>query len=329
MAEYVVCVRNTEKHGSGRRFGSEPGPTKFLKVPSNRYPDPAQAIPRRQWVDEVLLKARSGVNEYTGRPTGDILVFIHGYNNSQKIVLQRHRRLQQDLEEAGYQGAVISYDWPSADIGLNYLEDRDDAKATALRLRNDCINLFSSQQAAGCEINVHVIGHSTGAYVIRQAFADADEKTSIKNRPWRASQVILIGGDISQRSLSASDSRSKSLYRHCVRLTNYQNPYDSVLKLSNTKRIGLAPRVGRVGLPDNAHPEKAVNINCGPYFSTLDEDSLVQGVDYYGNFKHSWHIGDKVFAADLLYTLTGDLDRRVIPTRKLINGELCLVREKS
>jgi len=154
MAEYVVCVRNTEKSASGRRFGSEPGPTKFLKVPGNRYPNPAQAIPRRQWVAEVLAKARSGVNAYTGQPTGDILVFIHGYNNSQEIVLKRHRRLQRDLTAAGYQGAVISYDWPSADIGLNYLEDRDDAKTTARRLRDDCINLFSSQQAAGCEINI-------------------------------------------------------------------------------------------------------------------------------------------------------------------------------
>ena len=323
MSEYVVCVRNKKTEDGERVFGNEPGPTLFLKVPGNRYPKPSQAITRRDWVSEILVQAEMGVNEITGKPTGNILVFIHGYNNSQEIVLKRHRKLESDLRAAGYRGAVISYDWPSAQSGLNYLEDRDDAKDTARRLRDDCISLFSSQQVAGCEINVHLLGHSTGAYVIRHAFTDADEKTSIKNRPWTVSQIAFIGGDISSRSMSIKDSKSKSLYRHCVRLTNYENPYDSVLKLSNTKRIGLAPRVGRVGLPEDAH-EKAINVNCGPYFNQLDEDALTQGVDYYGSFPHSWHIGDATFAQDLAATIAGDIDRHKIPTRHVLNGELIL-----
>ena len=328
MSDYVVCVRNTKKKGDDREFGSDPGPTKFLTVPEDKYPDPSQAISRREWVDAVLKEAATGVNEVTGMPTGDILVFIHGYNNSQKEIMIRHRKLESDLKVAGYAGAVVSFDWPSAASALNYLEDRDDAKDTARRLRDDCISLFSAQQVRGCEINVHLLAHSTGAYVIRQAFSDADEKSSIKNRPWKVSQIAFISGDISSRSMSRSDNKSKSLYRHCVRLTNYQNPYDGVLKLSNTKRFGLAPRVGRVGLPDDAHV-KAVNLNCGEYFSQLDKDALVKGRDYYGTFEHSWQIGDKAFARDLLYTIQGDIDRKKIPTRKLVDGELVLVEEET
>ena len=323
MTDYVVCVRNKKTVAGEKVFGNEPGPTLFLRVPGDAYPRPSQAIARSAWVAEVLSQAATGVNGMTAKPTGDILVFIHGYNSSQETVLKRHRRLAADLRSVGYQGAVVSYDWPSAQSGLNYLEDRDDAKDTARRLRDDCISLFSSQQAAGCEINVHLLGHSTGAYVIRNAFTDADEKTSIKNRPWTVSQIALIGGDISSRSLSDADSKSKSLFRHCVRLTNYQNPYDSVLKLSDTKRIGLAPRVGRVGLPGDA-PRKAVNVNCGPYFSGLDEHALTQGVDYYGSFDHSWHIGDITFATDLASTLAGDIDRHQIPTRRVLDGQLVL-----
>lgn len=309
-----------------KKFGNEPGTTQFLKIDDpNADMDPSQAIPRRDWVAEVLKEAVTGENSITLKPTGDILVFIHGYNNSQRIVLKRHRKLKADLNAVGFKGVVISYDWPSAQSALNYLEDRDDAKDTARRLRDDCISLFSSQQTAGCEINVHLLGHSTGAYVIRHAFADADEKTSIKNRPWSVSQIAFIGGDISSRSLSAHDSKSKSLYRHCARLTNYQSPYDSALKLSNTKRIGLAPRVGRVGLPNDAH-SKAVNVNCGPYFKGLNEDELTKGVDYYGSFSHSWHIGDKTFAKDLLATLLGDIDRHKIETRAIVDGELVLIQ---
>lgn len=189
MSEHVVCVRNKKTVNGKKVFGNGPGPTLFLKVPGNKYPKPPQSISRRKWVAEVLSEAETGVNDITGKPMGDIWVFIHGYNNSQKIVLKRHRKLEADLRSVGFKGAVVSYDWPSAQSGLNYLEDRDDARDTARRLRDDCISLFSSQQVAGCEINVHLLGHSTGAYVIRHAFTDADEKISIKNRPWTVSQI--------------------------------------------------------------------------------------------------------------------------------------------
>ncbi|MGD9018944.1 MAG: alpha/beta fold hydrolase [Desulfuromonadales bacterium] len=322
--DYVVCVRNVQQG----QFGAEPGRTQFLAIPaqSSALPSPGKTgheITRTAWVRKVLDQAKTGVNPKTGEPVGDLLVFIHGYNNSQAVVMWRHRRLKADLEAAGYAGAVVSFDWPSDDKAMLYLEDRDDARATAMRLRDDCINLFSSQQVRGCEIRVHALGHSTGAYVIRQAFGDADEVSKIKNRPWRVSQVILIGGDISSRSLDHRDSKSKSLYRHCVRLTNYQNPFDAVLGLSNMKRIGLAPRVGRVGLPDDAH-FKAVNINCGNYFATLDEGQLTEGEDFVGTFCHSWHIGDRTFAADLLHTINGDIDRHRIPTRDVVEDEIYL-----
>ena len=234
----------------------------------------------------MLEEAQTGVNEDTGKPVGDILVFIHGFNNSQEVVIKRQRTLRKSLEAIGYRGTVIAYDWPSGTTSLGYLEDRDDAKATAHRLRDDCIALFKGKQEKDCEINVHLLAHSTGPYVIRHAFSDADEKARIKNFPWKVIQIALIGGDVSRRSMQDKEGKSVSLYRHCVRLTNYQNPHDSVLKLSNTKRIGLAPRVGRAGLPDNAS-DKAVNVNCGAYYKTLNEDNLTEGVDYHGSFCHS------------------------------------------
>ena len=99
-------------------------------------------------------------------------------------------------------------------------------------------------------------------------------------------------------------------------MTNYYNKYDSVLKLSNAKRIGVAPRVGRVGLPANA-PGKAVDIDCSEYFQQLSTDKAIQDKDQlarFGSFDHSWYIGNMVFAADLFETLKGDLDRAVIPS---------------
>lgn len=241
--------------------------------------------------------------------------------------MRRQRRLKADLAAAGFKGAVVSFDWPSANMALNYLEDRHDAKATALRLVDDGIKLFAARQTPDCCINAHLLAHSTGAYVLREAFDDADD-TEINNASWMISQIAFIGGDISSASLTADSESSQSLFRHCTRLTNYSNRGDSVLKLSNVKRVGLAPRVGRVGLPEN-HPDKAVDVDCTEYFSLLNSNAAVKAADQresIGSFDHSWHIGNRVFAADLFETLRGDLDRAIIPTRRQDGGSLKLQR---
>ncbi len=195
-------------------------------------------------------------------------MFVPGYNNDHVVVLARHRRLKADLAQAGFRGEVASFDWPSANMALNYIEDRHDAKQTALQLVTAGIRLLSEQQEPDCAINIHLLGHSTGAYVIREAFDDADD-ARLPDPGWMVSQVAFIGADVSSASLRADSDSSASLYRHCVRLTNYSNQFDSVLKLSNVKRAGVAPRAGRVGLPPGA-PEKAADVDCSDYFIAVE-----------------------------------------------------------
>ncbi len=299
---YLVTARNVRRG----EFGSEPGPVRFLKVPAGQDPDPTHRIARRQWVNDVMGLAHTGQDPHTGEDCGDIAVFVHGYNTSPEDVARRQRQLLGDFPTAGFRGALVSFDWPSDDRAINYLEDRSDAKMTALKLVDDCIALLAATQYRGCMINLHVVAHSMGAYVVREAFDDADDRPAIAERNWNVSQMCFVGADVSSASMSASDSRSRSLYRHCTRLTNYQNPFDAALKLSNVKRAGVAPRAGRRGLPDD-HAPNAINVNCGDYYRETYEDEN----------SHSWYFEDAVFLADLAATLAGDLDRAVVGRRKL------------
>ena len=152
-----------------------------------------------------------------------------------------------------------------------YPPDCHRAKATAFQLVSDGIAYLSGQQTPSCTTNVHVLGHSTGAYVIREAFDDADD-TGLPNDSWSVSQVIFAAGDVSSGSMSADNSSSESIYRHCVRLTNYFSRHDEALDLSNVKRLGNAPRAGRIGLPDDA-PQSAVNIDCTAYYENLTKEN--------------------------------------------------------
>ena len=326
---FVMCARAV-KNGS---FIAEPGQSRFLLVPEGELPSPKHAVKNPGlWLNKLRAAAIWGKDSRNSAlDRGDLVIFVHGYNNDQKIVLDRHQQLKNDLTAQGFKGEVMSFDWPSANKAINYLEDRHDAKKTAMQLVTDGISVLSERQTPECAINIHLLGHSTGAYVIREAFDDADD-ARLANNSWMVSQIVLIGGDVSSSSMAEGNSSSASLYRHCARLTNYSNLYDSALKLSNAKRLGVAPRVGRVGLPDTA-PAKAVNVDCTEYFGLLNSDDAVRQADQnvaLGAFDHSWHIGNRIFARDLFETLKGDQDRMVIPTRLTsADGKLKLVRTKS
>lgn len=326
MDRFVICTRAVE----GKKFIAEPGPTRYLMVPEGEPPAPSHEVTKTDaWIKRLRKASVWGKDARDPtRDRGDILVFIHGYNTSQKTVMRRHDRLAMDMADTGFKGVLLSFDWPSAEMAMNYLEDRHDAKLTAMQLVSDGIAALSREQAPDCSINIHLLGHSTGAYVIREAFDDADD-SRLANNSWTVSQIVFIGGDISSGSLSSGNSSTDSLFRHCARLTNYSNLYDSVLKLSNAKRLGVAPRVGRVGLPQDA-PSRSVNVDCSKYFEKLSSDALTRQADQIeeiGLFDHSWHIGNKVFSRDLFEVLRGDIDRTVIPTRQpTSNGTLELVR---
>lgn len=322
---YILCARATK----GGNFIPEPGPSKYLKVPKGMLPKPEHAIARTLWTKELRESATWGKDSRrSDHARGDLLVFVHGYNNDLQIISSRHEQLEKDLRAVGFKGALLTFCWPSNDKAINYLEDRHDAKRSAMQLVSDGIKILSTHQTPNCTINIHLIGHSTGAYVIREAFDDADD-TALPNSGWSVSQVVFMAGDVSSGSMNEGNSSTESLYRHCYRLTNYYSKYDSALKLSNAKRIGIAPRVGRVGLPEGA-PKKSVDIDCSHYFSQLSSSSDIYEEDQakvFGSFDHSWHIGNKTFVADLFETLKGDLDRDVIPTREQAgDGKFVLTR---
>ena len=133
-------------------------------------------------------------------------------------------------------------------------------------------------------------------------------------------QIAFIGGDVSSSSLAADCDWAMPMYERSFRLTNYSNGYDKVLGVSNMKRLGTAPRAGRVGLPSGA-PRKAVNIDCSSHFASKDPRQST----FTGTFNHSWHIGDETFALDLAMTLEGSIDRTVVPTRQMVDGKLVLI----
>jgi esterase/lipase superfamily enzyme len=164
---------------------------------------------------------------------------------------------------------------------------------------------------------MHVIAHSMGAYVVREAFDDADDTADIAQKSWSVSQVMLVGGDVSVSLLAADNPKSSSLYRHCARLTNYHNPFDNALSVSSVKRIGVVPRAGRRSLEPRYH-DKVADVHCGDYYENRYTDESF-------NHGHVWYFDDPHFLQDVYLTICGEIDRASIPTRrKMGDGGLAL-----
>ena len=180
--DYMLVARSKSADG----FSNEPGAVYFLGVPSDEdTPKFRHKMSPRAWRDAVLEQASSGTRNT--QTTGDIVFYVHGYNNSQEAVLECQRKLQRGLERNGFDGVVVSFDWPSADNVLNYLEDRHDAKKSALMLVKHGIHAFAKMQEPACKIDMHVLAHSMGAYVVREAFDDADDTADIAQKSWSVS----------------------------------------------------------------------------------------------------------------------------------------------
>lgn len=314
--DYLITTRKQ----TGDQFVAEPGPVRYIKVPRDRqWYDASHVINAVQWTAEVQGLADGDENPNSISPLGDALVFVHGYNNDIASVLARMRSLRANLRTEGWHGELVSFDWPSNNQLLNYLEDRADAAKVALQLVQSCIKRLSENQQAGCQTNVHLIGHSTGAYVIMEAFAQAEKQGELFKSDWRLGQAAFIAADVSRASLALASDWSRPMFRRIMRLTNYSNGFDSVLAVSNAKRLGVEPRAGRVGLPDVAD-DKAVNVDCSAHFKTLDPKQAPR----LGAWTHSWHFSDRLFALDLALAMEGAIDRRAIPTRRATSEGLIL-----
>lgn len=180
MSDYILSVRNFKTAAPDSAFGNEVAPASYLEVADGQtiYGRADIIADRRQWLANLLAEH--------GKPLTDILFFVHGFNMSCADVLQRHREIKAGLKDYGWQGALVSFDWPSDSNVLMYLPDRHNAKASCMELVNSGISFLAEQaQDPNCVINAHVLAHSTGAYIIREAFTDADTTMFTVNNPGR------------------------------------------------------------------------------------------------------------------------------------------------
>ncbi len=313
--DFILSTRRAENGLLGFKQGS----VKYLAIPETK--DVPSLEHQIRSADSWFRKASAAAILPGETTRGHVVLLVHGYNVDATEMLKHHRNVSSKLRKQGFKGLCVSFDWPSDGTVVGYLNDRRDARWAASYLMDSGIAEFAKRQKPDCHIDVSILAHSMGCYVVREAFDFADGQHAISQANWTVSQVAFVAADISASSMEHGDSESRSLFRHLVRLTNYYSPYDEILSISNTKRIGASRRLGRVGLPA-ARSEKAVNLYCGQYYKEHVGGGALGS--------HSWYFGDNRFYQDLVLTLKGELDRAAIPGRqRASDGGLALMKDQN
>lgn len=315
MTKFFITVRSV----SGNAFGNDLGAIRYLAVPDGQVPTPVHGITRKAWVSQIVATFRK---DDKGVATGDLLFYVHGYNEGIAEVDTNHNNVSNGLN-GKFRCTLVSFDWPSWDDTFAYLAELDVAKKTAIDLVNAGVKpMLAAQQTMNCQVAVHVLCHSMGAYVVREALDHADDGLTT-GTDWMLNQLVMIAGDVDADDFVPGNKDTESMLGHAYRLTNYFNRYDEVLQISNVKRAGVAPRAGRVGLPDNA-PANTVNVDCTAHFETIrrpGDDAIAAA-----SWSHSWYLTDANFYADFAETLHGAVDRTVVTGRTPGPGKTLILK---
>ncbi|MGV3532749.1 MAG: alpha/beta hydrolase [Chthoniobacteraceae bacterium] len=173
-----------------------------------------------------------------------VLMFIHGFNNSFDEAIRKTAQLAADLElvdcEGQERGVPIAYTWPSASSVFGYLADEESAEWTQQRLAPFLGALARVCREEGAELQV--IAHSMGARLLVRSLADlASSSSGRQTAGLMFDQIILLAPDIGKGIFEQYLERIVPLVDH---LTIYVSSKDGALNLSRIlhgghRRVGL------------------------------------------------------------------------------------------
>lgn len=179
----------------------------------------------------------------------DILIVIHGLNNTEIKAKNRFALAQESLRNDGYRGTIVGFSWDGSTNwdpfgATGYRVAKHNAMANGPKLADFICEL----QAKNPRAKIRVLGYSMGARLAVEAIyaLDADDKHGV-----RLASVHLVGAAIDNEHLQTDDRYGKPIERRVVKFFNYFSPIDSKLgKMYQALEADFA--VGRVDLEDKS-----------------------------------------------------------------------------
>ena len=240
---FLITLRNDTGCGCpGIGFGT----TGYIEIPeTNTNYDVQATMDPQQWLDDISDTS--------------VLVFVHGFGNDSCKIIDRHNTIKPYVPSGV---TLVSFDWPSGNPGLSaYQNDKHNAASSASYFIRDCLKVLLRKFKPG---NIHLFGHSMGAYVIEQAFQTPSEVFTVGH-------VLLAAGDVDRLNYGAGTPLLANYLSHCNNLSVYWSQDDQAL--TNSQKINHYVPLGLQGF-NVVVPDRCYGIECTGYYRNYVKNDL-------------------------------------------------------
>ncbi|WP_068116151.1 alpha/beta hydrolase [Tropicimonas marinistellae] len=198
----------------------------------------------------------------TPEAQGEVVVFIHGFNNTFGDSVFRTAQMANDI---GFTAVPVSYSWPSRGHPLRYAYDRD----SALFARDGLKNLLEEITRAGAT-TIILVAHSMGSQLTMETLRQMALEG--KGPVWdRIGGIALMSPDIDVDVFRAQVADVGTLPERFVITTSSR---DRALKLS-ARLTGQTSRLGNIPTAD---PVSDLNVTVVNATQLVDVDNSHMGV---------------------------------------------------
>lgn len=272
---FVASTRQAEKGGLAESIG----PTKYafnvmtippghkagvIEQPNWGSPDPRRhfalttrsAMERDEFFNQIAMNVSGRVGA-----SRDVLLFVHGFNNS---LSDARLRLAQIVADAGFTGVPVVFSWPSKREFLAYGGDREIATAS----RDSLEQVIRGLAAVPGVGRVHVLAHSMGTWLAMESL----RQVAISGDP-------TLGGHLGEIMLAAPDLDLGVFQQQMARMPGarvsvFSTTNDRALELSST--LSGRSRLGAVDLKDATVRETLEGIGVKVYDITDKASGLIR-----------------------------------------------------
>lgn len=186
----------------------------------------------RQGYDSDQYQNFSSLKEERACNNGNIVVFVHGWEESEKNAEERLNRVKLSLENNNYTVPLIGFSWPSDTVwlGAQFIAQANGPKFAKLiyDITNDCP-----------DAKIRIIAHSLGARVVLSALDSLHQNPFWTTNNSKIASVHLVGAAVDDEEVSTrtefilSDQTnwgsSKSSYGQAIQdeVVNFYNLFSS------------------------------------------------------------------------------------------------------
>ena len=248
----------------------------------------------------------------------DLVLLLHGYACDMPNALSNAAEIKSKWGTAARPLETAVFAWPSDGVivpWLSYASDRDDARSSAKAVARALLRFLdyvgSLKREDWCNANIHLVAHSMGNYVLRNALQALISEKGGRTLPRVFKNIFLMAADEDNDAFEHQDKLAR-LPELAEAVHVYFAGNDGALTISDTSK-GNPDRLGSTGPRTlTSLPQKVIWIDCADVSYTAPAT----------NVRHQYYRKRPEVLADVRAVIAGSAPE-LIPGRDWVPSRFC------